>query len=152
MSVVHSKVIKMIKSMINALKSLFSRPATINYPFEQSPKNKEARGLIVYEVEKCIYCLRCEEVCPPGAILFTQNRENFEFTYHYNPYLCIYCGECVRACPDKAEALSQSSEKAVPMDDKTINDRWFELEIEAKNSKEECKILKKTKKEAANQE
>lgn len=142
----------MIKSMVNALTNMFSKPATINYPFEESPKNKEARGLILYEVEKCIFCLNCEVVCPPGAILFTQNRESFEFTYHYNPYLCIYCGECVRACPDKAEALSQCDQKAPPCDDKTMNDRWFELEAEATTSKEECKILKKAQKEAAKQE
>ncbi|HOI84401.1 MAG TPA: 4Fe-4S binding protein [Campylobacterales bacterium] len=142
----------MIKSMVNALSNMFSKPATINYPFEKSPKNKEARGLILYDVEKCIFCLNCEVVCPPGAILFTQNRESFEFTYHYNPYLCIYCGECVRACPDKAEALSQCDEKAAPTDDKSMNDRWFTLEIEAKNSKEECKALKKAQKEAVKQE
>lgn len=139
----------MIKSMVNALSNMFSKPVTINYPFEKSPKNKEARGLILYDVEKCIFCLNCEVVCPPGAILFTQNRESFEFTYHYNPYLCIYCGECVRACPDKAEALSQCNEKAPPTDDRNINDRWFTLEIEAKNSKEECKALKKAQKAAA---
>lgn len=133
----------MLKSMINAFGNLFKKPSTINYPFEKSPKNEEARGLILYEMEKCIFCLNCEVVCPPGAILFTQNRENFEFTYHYNPYLCIYCGECVRACPDKAEALTQSSEFALPCDNKSMNDAWFELEIEAKSSKDECKMLKK---------
>jgi len=137
----------MIKSMVNALANLFGKPATINYPFEKSPKNKEARGLIVFEEPKCIWCLKCEDVCPPGAILFTQNRESFEYTYHYNPYLCIYCAECVRACPDKAEALSQCDELSPPSDDKHMNDKWFALEKEALTSKEECKELKKAKKE-----
>ncbi len=142
----------MIKAALNALTNLFTHPATIDYPFEKSPKNKEARGLILYEVEKCIFCLNCEVVCPPGAILFTQDRANFEFTYNYNPYLCIYCGECVRACPDKAEALSQCDELAPPTDDKSMNDKWFVLEKEAAESKEECKLLKKAQKAAATQE
>jgi len=137
----------MTNSILNAIKNLFSKPATIDYPFEKSPKNKEARGIILFEEESCIWCLKCEDVCPPGAILFTQNRENFEYTYHYNPYLCIYCSECVRACPDKARALSQCDELSPPSDDKNMNDKWFALEKEALSSKDECKELKKTKRE-----
>lgn len=142
----------MINSILSAIKNLFSKPATIDYPFEKSPKNKEARGLILYDVDKCIFCLNCEVVCPPGAILFTQDRTNFEFTYNYNPYLCIYCGECVRACPDKAEALSQCDELSPPTSDRSMNDKWFALEIEAATSKEECKILKKAQKAAQTEE
>jgi NADH-quinone oxidoreductase subunit I len=137
----------MIKSILNAIKNLFSKPATINYPLVKAPKNGEARGLILFEEPKCIWCLRCEEVCPPGAILFVQDRSSFNYTYHYNPYLCIYCGECVRVCPDKAQALSQSIEFAPPCIDINMNDTWFELEKEAVVSKEECKELKKSKKE-----
>ncbi len=135
----------MIKAAFDAFANLFKTPATINYPFEKSPKNKEARGLILFEEPKCIWCLKCEDVCPPGAILFTQDRESFKYTYNYNPYLCIYCAECVRACPDKAEALSQSIEFAQPCSDKNMNDAWFEIEKEATVSKEECKELKKQK-------
>jgi ech hydrogenase subunit F len=137
----------MIKAILNAGKNLFSIPATIDYPFEKSPKNKEARGLIVFEEPKCIWCLKCEDVCPPGAIRFTQDMDNFRYTYHYNPYLCIYCAECVRACPDVAEALSQCDELSPPCDDKNMNDRWFEIEKEAEESKEAVKELKKRGKE-----
>jgi NADH-quinone oxidoreductase subunit I len=136
----------MLKPMINAFSNLFSKPATIDYPFEKSPQNKEARGLIVYDEQKCIFCLRCEDVCPPEAIAFTQNREDFSYTYLYNPYLCIYCGECVRVCPDKAEALTQSCDFAPPCSEQDMNDKWFDIQKEAKESKEECKILKKAQK------
>ncbi|HRF55896.1 MAG TPA: 4Fe-4S dicluster domain-containing protein [Campylobacterales bacterium] len=137
----------MIKASLNAFQNLFGSPATINYPFEKSPKNKEARGLILFEEPKCIWCLQCEDVCPPGAIRFTQDRESFKFTYHYNPYLCIYCTECVRVCPDKAQALAQCDELSPPCHDENMNDDWFLIEKEALSSKEECKILKKAKKE-----
>jgi len=137
----------MLKAAFNALKNLFSTPTTIDYPFEKSPKNKEARGLILFEEPKCIWCLKCEDVCPPGAIRFTQDRESFNYTYHYNPYLCIYCSECVRACPDSAVALSQCNELSPPTDDKNMNDNWFKIEKEAEESKIAVKELKKIKKE-----
>jgi len=136
----------MFKALLNALKNLFSAPATLNYPFVSSPKHEGARGLILFDEPKCVWCLKCEEVCPPGAIRFTQDRESYEYTYHYNPYLCIYCAECVRACPDKAQALSQCSELSRPTSDPFMNDVWFALEKEAEDSKEAVKELKKAKK------
>ncbi len=136
----------MFKSAFDALKNLFAPPATLDYPAAPSAKSAEARGLILYEESKCIWCLKCEEVCPPGAIRFTQDRESYEYTYHYNPYLCIYCSECVRACPDKAQALSQCDELARPGTDPYMNDAWFAIEHEAETSKEEVKALKKAKK------
>lgn len=135
----------MIKASLNALKNLFASPATLDYPNTKSPQNSQTRGLIEYEVTKCIGCLKCEEVCPPGAIQFTQNLENFEYTYHYNPYLCIYCAECVRACPDSAGALTQSNERSLPETDPAMNDRWFAIEQEARESKEAVKAIKKGK-------
>ena len=99
-------------------------------------KDKDYRGLIEFGEEACIYCLKCEKACPPGAILFVKtdnpsanekNKKGLE--YNYNPYLCIYCSECVRACPKPDEALWQSNKKpeiAIKRDN--VNSDWFELE------------------------
>jgi NADH-quinone oxidoreductase subunit I len=137
----------MKSAILNTIKNFFSAPVTRNYPFEKEPKAKDYRGLIIFDEPKCIWCLQCEKVCPPGAILFTQNVEDGKFTYHYNPYLCIYCTECVRSCPDKADALSQAEDLVAPagkMQD--VNEYWFDIEKEAKFSKEEYKRLKALKK------
>lgn len=123
-------------SIIKAFKNLFKKPQTVKYPFEKLPKTKDYRGLIKYGEEHCIYCLKCETACPPGAILFvptnnpTQNPKNKKsLKYEYNPYLCIYCGECVRACPKPNEALWQSDEKpTVAIKEDRVNDNWFETE------------------------
>jgi NADH-quinone oxidoreductase subunit I len=134
----------MFKAVLDALKNLFTAPSTHDYPSAPSSKDKQIRGLILFEEPKCIWCLKCEDVCPPGAIRFTQDTESYQYTYHYNPYLCIYCGECVRACPDKAEALSQCSELSPPLTDPFMNDAWFAIEKEAEESKERVKALKKS--------
>jgi len=120
-----------LKEMIvKSLKNLFSKPETILYPKEPSPLPPGYRGLIRYRKELCIFCTKCELVCPPGAIRFTY-REDGEKEFHYNPYLCIYCGECVRACP-KEGCLVQVEETAPP--ESSIPD-WKEVELEAAESK-----------------
>lgn len=137
----------MKSAILNTLRNFISPTATRNYPFEKEPKALNYRGLIVFDEPKCIWCLQCEKVCPPGAILFTQNIDSGEYTYHYNPYLCIYCTECVRICPEKADALSQIDELAPPADkQKEINEKWFLTEKEASFSKEEYKRVKALKK------
>ncbi len=133
----------MKQMLIESIKNLFSKPATLKYPFEPSPTPPGYRGFIVYKKELCIFCTKCEMVCPPGAIRFTYDTEgNKEF--HYNPYLCIYCGECVRACP-KPGCLTHSQEVAPPATSTTIPD-WDSLEKKADESKKAWLASKKKKK------
>ncbi|MEF3191936.1 MAG: 4Fe-4S binding protein [Campylobacterales bacterium] len=137
----------MIASLFKAFTNLFKKPATIPYPAAPTPIAPDTRGLIAYDESKCIFCLRCEEVCPPGAIVFTWNLDGTK-KYHYNPYLCIYCAECVRACPDTATALSQVPTLAPPTVDKSVNDAWFALEKEREESIAAYKAAKEAKKNA----
>lgn len=126
----------MFSSLFKAFTNIFKKSQTIDYPLTPIVKDKDYRGLIDYGEESCIYCLKCEKACPPGAILFvktdnpSENEKNKKsLAYNYNPYLCIYCGECVRACPKPEEALWQSNKKpvvAIKSDD--VNSEWFKLE------------------------
>ena len=125
-----------------AFTNLFKKPQTHKYPAEPIEKPKDYRGLIEYSEADCIYCLKCEKACPPGAILFvptdnpSENEKNKKSqVYEYNPWLCIYCGECVRACPKPDEALWQSEKKPeIAIKEDRVNDGWFEMEA-LKNSK-----------------
>lgn len=126
----------MFKSLANASLNLFSKPETVEYPNTPLERSKGYRGLIEYGESHCVYCLKCENACPPGAILFTptdtpsDNPKNKKsLVYNYNPHLCIYCGECVRACPKTGEALWQSEKKPwIGTKENRINDGWFEVE------------------------
>ena len=126
----------MFKSFIKALDNLLKKPQTINYPKTPIKKDDNYRGLIQYNQEECIYCLKCEKACPSGAILFNKienppknpkNKKNLK--YYYNPHLCIYCSECVRACPKPSKALWQTNNKPqIGIKDDKINEDWLKLE------------------------
>lgn len=119
-----------------AFLNLFKKPITLEYPKVPFEKNENYRGLIEYNEEECIYCLKCEKACPPQAILFVhtntpssneKNKKSLE--YKYNPWLCIYCGQCVRECPKAQLALWQSNKKpAIATSEDKVNDTWFEIE------------------------
>lgn len=149
----------MISALMQAYGNLFKKPATRLYPIEASPVAKNYRGLIKYNEQHCIFCLKCEDVCPPGAILFDTEVDSGKQTYFYNPYLCIYCSECVRACPEPGHdgALWQEEELIEPSTDtQATQDDWFDLEArymdnrEAhKEKKKQDKLKKKQEEEAA---
>lgn len=137
----------MIKAMIDGFINIFKTPATSKYPATPLQVQKNCRGLIKYNAEFCIFCDKCENVCPPSAILFVQDLDGTK-TYNYNPYLCIYCGECVRECPKTTEALWQVEDLSQPaLKEENVNNNWFELEIKAKESRIAYKEHKKAKKD-----
>jgi NADH-quinone oxidoreductase subunit I len=134
----------MIRSLANAWRNLFRPPLPVRYPERDDlPLPGGYRGLILYDVEHCIFCDRCEKACPPKAIVFYQH-ENGEKEYRYNPWLCIYCGECVRACPKADEALTHSDALPAPaLADDRVNDDWFAWQAAARESRERYAAKKK---------
>ena len=132
--------------MIDGFKNIFKTPVTTKYPSTPLKVENNYRGLIKYSDKFCIFCDKCENVCPPGAILFVQDLDGGK-KYNYNPYLCIYCGECVRECPKTKKALWQVEELAKPaIKEENVNNSWFELEIKAKESRIAYKEYKKANK------
>ena len=62
-----------IKGIFIAIKEIFSKKKTINYPFEKgkiSPRFRGEHALRRYPngEERCIACKLCEAVCPAQAI------------------------------------------------------------------------------------
>jgi len=71
------------------------------------PRSELVIGETDVDLEKCIYCGMCEEMCPTDAINIEKNKISSD-----KPYLatntkideskCIYCGICRRICPEDA--------------------------------------------------
>lgn len=83
-----------------ALRNVFSKKATIDYPFEEGIKPKYGlRGAHVLYIEKCTGCRACQRVCPslaiemvPSELTKTKKRPVI------NLGQCIFCGLCEEAC------------------------------------------------------
>jgi len=91
------------------LKSLFGKPATVKYPFGPKVLSESARGSIVIDISKCIFCGICQKKCPTGAIAVVRE----EKTWNIARLKCITCGYCVEVCPKKC--LQMSSQYTEPM-------------------------------------
>ncbi|MCB1068993.1 MAG: 4Fe-4S binding protein [Kiritimatiellae bacterium] len=99
-----------------ALKSLFSSPATANYPAEPKTYYPGTRGHIVLEVSTCTLCKICEIRCPTGAIQVDREGK----AWSIERMKCIQCGFCVDSCPRKC--LSNDPQYTSPASEK-ITDR-----------------------------
>jgi len=95
------------------MKTLFTRPVTINYPLEKETPVPRARGVISLDTEACTVCMLCARECPDWCIYIEGHKEEqppskpggrarsratldrFDIDYA----LCMYCGICVEVCP-----------------------------------------------------
>lgn len=81
-----------------ALRNLFSKPVTTQYPFEPAVYPERSRGRILLEQEKCILCGLCSSHCPTGTITVDRKAG----TWSMNRFDCVQCGYCAQVCPKSA--------------------------------------------------
>jgi len=93
-----------------ALKQLRRRPCTIRYPVEKAKVPNGFRGMPVWDMQKCILCVLCQNACPPGAIRLIGKGPDAEIEYLLDR--CIFCEECAEVCPKRAIAMSHRFELA----------------------------------------
>ena len=93
------------------MKSLFKKPATINYPAQRSKMPEGFRGKLKFHPEKCIGCKLCMRDCPSGAIEIRKLNEK-QFEAEIDLGKCIYCAQCVDTCPKKALEATDDFELA----------------------------------------
>ena len=101
-------LIEFVKGLLMAVREMFKKSKTINYPFEKgsiSPRMRGEHALRRYPngEERCIGCKLCEAVCPALAITIdTEMRDDGTrrtTKYDIDLFKCVYCGFCEEACP-----------------------------------------------------
>ena len=92
------------------LKKVFSKPFTIKYPKVRPALPPRFHGRLVWDRNKCIFCLQCQMACPNGVIRIDKEKK----TYEADLNRCIFCAKCQEVCPvpEKAVRLSQDFELA----------------------------------------
>lgn len=89
-----------IREIITALKSLFSKPYTTDFPFKEHIPPKSFRGRPYFHKDKCVGCTACVNVCPSGALSFKDVKVNgvYKRVLKVRWDLCIGCGYCQINC------------------------------------------------------
>ena len=131
-----------MKTFFKALGNLFKKLVTVKYPFEQTYIPDDYRGVIHFEEDLCIWCRGCEMVCPPGAIVFSQDLDGKQ-TYHYNRAVCIFCDECVRTCPKEGALIQTNQPAKFALKEENINNGWNQLYEDALKSRDAYAAEKK---------
>jgi glutamate synthase (NADPH/NADH) small chain len=96
-----------------ALKYLFQKPHTFQFPFEQKPTALRYRGLHINERDKCTGCGNCADICPNQAINMVEVPEMEPELGKKNelPQIdygrCCFCGLCVDICPPGSLSLAR---------------------------------------------
>lgn len=86
-----------LRELREAFKNIFTRAATVRYPYGKAEFHPRYRGKPEFQ-DECLGCTACMEVCPPGAIEVVDDIKNKKRTVSRYLDRCITCGECERVC------------------------------------------------------
>lgn len=122
-----------IRELIEAIKSLVSRPYTKNFIKNPTVAPIGFRGKPQFYEEDCVGCLACAEVCPAKAIEVVDDLASKTRTLTHHQDQCVYCQSCERACItekgikltreydlatyDRSKAVTQSKKELVICED-----------------------------------
>ncbi|MFH1655652.1 MAG: 4Fe-4S dicluster domain-containing protein [Candidatus Omnitrophota bacterium] len=99
-----------------AVKAAITGPYTSKFPFKPHVPSENFRGKPEYSEVDCMGCSACAQVCPAGAITFSDEIDNGKATRKFvlRHDICIFCGQCQANCPtEKGVKLTQEFDLAV---------------------------------------
>ncbi|MDD3803343.1 MAG: FAD-dependent oxidoreductase [bacterium] len=111
---------KSLLGPLSSLKYLFHDPITVRYPKEQKktyPEHEgcspQYRGQHTNDLEKCVGCGSCMDICPTGAIEMVEFNDvkDKPGATRKRPVIdygrCCFCGFCVDVCTSSSLSMSR---------------------------------------------
>ncbi len=102
---------------LSSVKYLFKKPHTLRYPKETKPVPERFRGLHINDLDKCIGCGNCRDICPCAAITMENPSPVRPIDVNKNganpvrPKIdygrCSFCALCVEMCPTGSLKMSK---------------------------------------------
>ncbi len=118
-----------------SVKYLFKKPHTLRYPKETKPVPDRYRGLHINDVDKCIGCGNCRDICPCAAITMADPSDirpieiDKKGANPVRPKIdygrCSFCALCVEMCPTGSLKMSKDLIYTSPDADAFV---WIPLE------------------------
>ncbi len=105
--------IKGITNPLTALGQVAKKPHTIRFPYEEKPAAERYRGLHYNDIDYCIGCGNCAEICMNKAIdmVPVEGIEPKKGDSGLRPRIdngrCCWCGLCVDVCPTGSLSLTR---------------------------------------------
>lgn len=87
-----------LRELREAVISLVTPAYTSEFPKEPHIPFEGFRGKPVVDDNNCVGCETCANVCPPGAITFTDDPDNRRRVITRDYARCIFCGQCQEHC------------------------------------------------------
>jgi len=103
-----------ILNTIEALsKMLCSKPMTVKFPYEAIEIPEGYRGEHELDIDRCISCNLCAEICPNRAIEMVELPEEYKEKYPKTyPRIdlgkCCFCALCQDICPRKCLKMTKN--------------------------------------------
>jgi len=101
----------LLSKLKEAIICLRAGKVTLAYPLAPMEAPEGFRGRVVIDVNKCIGCGGCAEVCPTRLIRISDPSPEKRIL-DFELERCVHCGRCEEVCPEHAIKLSREFETA----------------------------------------
>ncbi len=94
----------------DVFRRLTMKPVTSKYPYEKSPAEPGYRGVMAFDVDKCISCGLCAKDCPSFACVMETIDGKKRPVFYLDK--CMFCAQCEESCPKDAIKMTGEYELA----------------------------------------
>jgi len=101
-------VINIVRPFFLGLYHAFKRTFTIKHPFVKLKPTERYRGRVVLNIDRCIGCKSCVNICPNKALGMVEFGE--KKVPQYDAGRCCLCNLCVEICPTIALSMGYEVE------------------------------------------